>query len=221
MPMRRVENLFGCDDEGNVVGVANAGKLLENIPNKIRNAMGIIVNVNCLNKNGKEYLEIDVPSYPIGISCKGIYYYRSGNTMQILTGPALEDFLMRKRRATWDNLPLPAFSLSNVDDEIVTQFKLQAARKGRIDKSVLDESKSVLMEKLHLVNGSYLTNAAMLLFSKDPEKWQLGAYVKIGYFETDADLLYQDEIHGSILEQIDKIVEVVYLKYMKAKITYD
>ena len=36
-----------------------------------------------------------------------------------------------------------------------------------------------------------------------PEKWQLGAYVKIGYFETDADLLYQDEIHGSILEQID------------------
>ena len=58
-------------------------------------------------------------------------------------------------------------------------------------------------------------------FSKDPEKWQLGAYVKIGYFETDADLLYQDEIHGSILEQIDKIVELVYLKYMRAKITYE
>ena len=61
----------------------------------------------------------------------------------------------------------------------------------------------------------------MLLFSKDPEKWQLGAYVKIAFFETDADLLYQDEIHGSILEQIDKIVELVYLKYMKAKITYE
>ncbi|MCI9110141.1 MAG: hypothetical protein HFI00_18615 [Lachnospiraceae bacterium] len=62
---------------------------------------------------------------------------------------------------------------------------------------------------------------AMLLFSKDPEKWQLGAFVKIGFFETDADLLYQDEVHGSILEQIDKIVELVYLKYMKAKITYE
>ena len=36
-----------------------------------------------------------------------------------------------------------------------------------------------------------------------------------------ADLLYQDEIHGSILEQIDKIVELVYLKYMRAKITYE
>src|SRR5699024_1340157 len=30
-----------------------------------------------------------------------------------------------------------------------------------------------------------------------------------------------DEIHGSILEQIAKIVELVYLKYMRAKITYE
>ena len=86
---------------------------------------------------------------------------------------------------------------------------------------MLNEPKDALMEKLHLTNGAYLTNAAMLLFSKDPERWQLGAYVKIGYFENDADLLYQDEVHGSILEQIDKIVELVYLKYMRAKITYD
>lgn len=157
----------------------------------------------------------------IGISCKGVYCYRSGSTRQILTGPALEAFLMRKRGATWDNLPLPAFSMNDVDDEIVAHFKQWAAKKGRIDQSVLDEPKDALMEKLHLMNGPYLTNAAMLLFSKDPEKWQLGAYVKIGYFETDADLLYQDEIHDSILEQIDKIVELVYLKYMKAKITYE
>ena len=61
----------------------------------------------------------------------------------------------------------------------------------------------------------------MLLFGRDPEKWQLGAYIKIGYFETDSDLKYQDEVHGSVLEQVDKAVELVYLKYMKAKITYE
>ena len=212
---------IGCDDDGNIIGLFNARKLLEDIPNKIRDVMGIIVGVNLLEQNGKEYIEIDVPPYPIGISCKGVYYYRSGSTRQILTGPALEAFLMRKRGATWDNLPLPAFSIADVDDEIVARFKQLATKKGRIDESLLDESKETLMEKLHLVNGNYLTNSAMLIFSKDPEKWQLGAYVKLGYFETDADLVYQDEIHGSILEQIDKIVELVHLKYMKAKITYD
>lgn len=212
---------IGCDDNGNIIGLPNARKLLEDIPNKIRDAMGIIVGVNLLEKGGKYYLEIDVPAYPIGISCKGIYYYRSGSTRQILTGPALEAFLLRKRGVTWDNLPLPAFSLKDVDDKVVEYFKQLAVKKGRIDKSVLDDSKAELMEKLHLINGDYLTNAAMLLFSKDPEKWQLGAYVKIGYFETDAELIYQDEIHGSLLEQVDKIVELVYLKYMKAKIFYE
>lgn len=41
------------------------------------------------------------------------------------------------------------------------------------------------------------------------------------FFETDADLIYQDEIHGSLLDQIDRISEIVHLKYMKAKITYE
>lgn len=158
--------------------------------------MGIIVGVNLYEKSQKAYIEIDVPAYPIGISCKGIYYYRSGSTRQILSGPALEAFLMRKRGATWDNMPLPAFTIDDVDDNVIEHFKKWASKKGRIDQSVLNEPKEVLMDKLHLKNGAYLTNAAMLMFSKDPEKWQLGAFVKIGYFESDADLIYQDEIHG-------------------------
>lgn len=127
---------------------------------------------------------------------------------------------MKKRGATWDNLPIPAFPMDDIDESIINRFKKLAIKKGRVNPSILDETNRSLMEKLHLINGDYLTNAAMLLFSKDPEKWQLGAYVKIGFFESDADLLYQDEIHGSILEQIDKIVEIVHLKYMKAQITY-
>ena len=45
--------------------------------------------------------------------------------------------------------------------------------------------------------------------------------VPVGFFENDADLRYQDEIHGSILEQIDKIIEILHLKFMKAKISYE
>lgn len=41
------------------------------------------------------------------------------------------------------------------------------------------------------------------------------------FLYTFADLLYQDEIHGSLIEQIDQLMEVLHLKYMKAKITYD
>ena len=212
---------IGKDDSGHVVGIKNSKKLMEDIPNKLQNTMGIIADVNLHRNKGKEYIEISVPQYPIGITYKGVYYYRSGSTLQRLAGPALEEFLLRRRGATWDHSPLPIFKMKDVDDGIIKRFKELAANKGRIDPKLLDEPKEVLLEKLRLINGDYLTNAAMLLFSKEPDRYQLGSYIKIGYFETDADLIYQDEIHGSILEQVDKAIELIYTKYMRAKIRYE
>lgn len=211
---------IGCNDDGKVVGVPDTKKLLEDIPNKITQSLGIVADVNLLVEDDKEYIEIVVPAYPTGITYKGVYHYRSGSTKQVLTGPALENFLQGKHGMTWDNMPIPVFTMDDVQDSMVDKFKKLAAEKGRIDPELLNEPKEVLLEKLHLTSGGYLTNAAMMLFGKDPEKWQLGAFVKIGYFETDADLMYQDEVRGSLLEIVDKIVELVYLKYMRAKITY-
>jgi len=58
---------IGIDDAGNVVGVENSKKLLEDLPNRIKNLMGVVANVNMLTKDGKEFLEIKVnpSSYPI------------------------------------------------------------------------------------------------------------------------------------------------------------
>lgn len=212
---------IGINDKGEPVGLKNSAKLLEDLPNKIRDALGIIAEINLLGDASAPYLEIVVPPYPVAISCKGVYYYRSGSTNQKLTGAELESFILRRRGVSWDRMPLPAFGYNDIDDNAVALFKKWATKKGRIDAEALDEPKEVLMERLHLTEAGYLTNAAMLLFSRDPEKWQLGAYTKIGFFASDADLRYQDEIHGSLLEQVDRIMEVVHLKYMKAMISYE
>ncbi len=194
---------------------------MEDLPNKIRDALGIIAEVNLMKKDGLDVIEISIPSYNVPISCKGAYYTRSGATNQKLTGLELEHFIMRKRGATWDNSPLPIFTEKDISEDAIESFKKRAVNKSRIDESVLKEKTHELLKKLHLVNNGYLTNAAMLLFSKDPESWQIGAYIKIGYFETDADLRYQDEVHGPLLEQADRAIEVLHLKYMKAMISYD
>lgn len=213
---------IGVDDNGNVLGLSNVRKLLEDIPNKIRDAMGIVVSVDVLNKDGKDYLEISVPPYPIPVSCKGAYYIRCGSTKQTLSGPELEAFILRKRGISWDNMPMPLFRENDIDTGVIKKFIKWAEAKGRIEtEGLANISKMELMEKLHLVKDNYLTNAAMLLFSNDPERLQLGAYIKIGFFANDADLLYQDEIRGSLLDQVEKTIELVYLKYMKARITYN
>ena len=61
----------------------------------------------------------------------------------------------------------------------------------------------------------------MLLFHPDPEKFVTNAYVKIGFFESDSDLRFQDEVHGNLFEQVEKTMELLFTKYIKAMISYD
>ena len=65
---------IGKDDNGKVVGIQGSKKLLEDLPNKITNALGIIADVNLRTEDGKDYLEIVVDKYPSLISYHGRYY---------------------------------------------------------------------------------------------------------------------------------------------------
>jgi ATP-dependent DNA helicase RecG len=66
-----------------------------------------------------------------------------------------------------------------------------------------------------------LKRAALLLFHPDPEKFVTGAYIKIGFFRTNSDLLFQDEIHGNLFEQVEKTMELILTKYTRALISYE
>ncbi len=60
-----------------------------------------------------------------------------------------------------------------------------------------------------------------MLFSDEPERYVSGAWIKLGFFVTDDDLRYQDEIHGNLFTQVEKAMEVLKLKYLKAYISYE
>lgn len=66
-----------------------------------------------------------------------------------------------------------------------------------------------------------LKRAALLLFHEDPERWFTGAFVKVGMFRSNADLLYHDEIHGDLFAQMERTIEILRTKYMIAWITYE
>ena len=80
---------IGIDDSNRVVGVANAQRLLADIPNKIVTTLGIVTEVNLLFKDRRDYIEIVVSPSNIPIAYRGSYHYRSGSTKQELKGAAL------------------------------------------------------------------------------------------------------------------------------------
>ena len=106
---------IGTDDRGHVVGLPDSKKLLEDLPNKIQNYLGIIVDVNLHEKDGKEYIEIDVPPISYPVSYRGEYHYRSGSTKQQFVGSALTDFLLRKTGQKWDAVPYDGITVDMLD----------------------------------------------------------------------------------------------------------
>ena len=59
---------IGRNDRGEVVGVADILRLLEEIPNRVQSLLGIVVNVDLRSDCGRDYLRIVVPPHPTPIS---------------------------------------------------------------------------------------------------------------------------------------------------------
>lgn len=212
---------IGLYDNGEVQGVQEAKKLMEDIPNKVRDMMGILVEVNLKEKDEKQYIEIVTEAYPYPVSFRGKYYQRRGATNQELKGAALDRFMLRKQGKTWDGVPVPYLKAEDLDNATFDLFRKYAKRSGRMEEADLTDDNYGLLEKLRLYEGSYLKRAAALLFHSDPEKYVTGAFVKVGFFREGMDLVYQDEVHGNLFQQIVKLMDLLCTKYMKAIITYE
>ena len=214
---------IGVDDNGKIIGVNNARKLMEDIPNKVRDTMGMLVNVNLINYNGLEYIQIVVPSCSMPVTYRGKYYFRSGSTLQELGGVALHDFLLQKMNLSWDSTPVPTATLDDIDRSAIDYFLRCATDARRLNADVLHDSTEQVIKNLRLINEQgQLTIAAMLLFGKDVLRWCTNAQFRIGRFGTDvSDLITQDSIACPLVLMPDRIIEVLRSKYLITPIHYE
>lgn len=90
-----------------------------------------------------------------------------------------------------------------------------------MSKDELDISNRELLEKLHLMRDGKLKRSAVLLFHGDPSVVQVGSHVQIGRFGKGADLMYQDTLEGSLICTADKVIDLIFLKYLKAKVSFE
>ena len=211
---------IGIDDAGNVVGVKDVKKLMEDIPNKIQSGLGIVADVNKHTKDGKDYLEIKVDPSSFPISYHGEFHYRSGATKQQLTGIALTEFITKKTGVRWEDVTVDGITVDDLDAESFKIFRREALRSKRMTEAELNISNEELLSKLKLLSNGKLKRSAVLLFYGDPSIVQVGSFVKVGKF-ANGTVEYHDDLEGSLISTAYKVVDLIYLKYLKAKITYE
>jgi ATP-dependent DNA helicase RecG len=164
---------------------------------------------------------VTVGAYPSPISYRGVYYLRSGSTTQELTGNALDEFMNRKQGKTWDGVPVPYVKVEDFYPDAFRVFREKAVSSKRLMPEDVEGNDAELLHRLKLVEGEYLLRAAPMVFHQDPDNWAIGSYVKIGYFANDADILYQDEIGGSLITVPDRVMDTIFTKYFIGLIHYE
>lgn len=215
--------LVGVDDSGNVIGVDNAKKLLEDLPNKIVSTTGVIPEVSLIEDGGKEYIRIYIGRSNTPVTYNGRLYFRSGSTLQEMDGMAAQNFLLNKMGISWDARIIEGTSTNDIDPSAINYFVRKGISKGRLAEDTANDSIEKILGNLKLMSeDGRMTMAALLLFGKDPQKYCLNARFKIGRFGNEAgELITQDLIDGNLIQMADRVMNVLSSKYLVRPIHYE
>jgi len=210
--------IIGKKDNGDIVGIRNFKKLMTEIPNTVKNLMNFYPSVEYVTENGKTYLIVTVEPQHEAVDLRGVYYKRSGSTTVRITGGELRDFLMEKGGLVWTNLISKEAKLSDISPEAVSTFIKRGQEIGHISSVANPDDIEGVLRRYRLMTDDGITNAAAVLFGKDPVAVSHAAVTKIGLFAKNSGrILMEDIIEGPIVFQPDETMKRLLEKYTQPR----
>lgn len=191
-----------------IKGLEYTNSLLGDLTNKIVNLLGIHPQIDFIKVNKKDVLQIKVKKSTLPVSYKGKYYTRVGNTTREMQGEELRSFFIKG--TNWDGLT-ENYGLDEIDTETVRKFIRMAVRSGRLRTEDEKEDIKTIFKKLKLIINGKLTNGAIMLFGKNPQKYFINALVRVGRFkdETETTIIGDRRIEGNLFKQIEEAEEAI------------
>ena len=149
----------------------------------------------------------------------GLIRKRFNTAAELVTGlyAALVEYLEVKELIRWgpfDAAPCVKAVLGDLDFERMTRF-IRTARRVRQFPLIEDSSPEELLEHLNLLNDERLTNAAVLLFGKSPQRFLISSEIKCAHFhgtEIAKPIPSYQVYKGTAFELVDQAVDFVLSK---------
>jgi len=191
---------IGISDSGEVKGVNLNNETIKNIADKIASLLGIHPEIELETTEEKEVIKILVKPSPIPISFKGKYYERVGNTTREMNPERLKEFLLKG--ANWDGLINKDASFDEIDGETIKLFIRKARSAGRLTIFEEDADIKTIFEHLKLSVKGKLTNASIILFGKEPQKYFINAVLRIVRLKNQTIIVGDRLITGNLFNQV-------------------
>jgi ATP-dependent DNA helicase RecG len=206
--------ISGVSDDGKIIGENCSEKNVRNITNRIADSIKINPHIEVNEIENKKILLIEVAKSSLPISYRGKYYKRVGNTTREMSESELITFF--QKWSNWDSLTNNC-SLEEIDENTLNKFINRGLNNGRLNQISVKDSLLSKLEHLGLRQENKLTNAAVILFAKNPQKYFPNAVVRIGRFEDEITIIGDKLIEGNLFNQIEEadkeIINMINVRY--------
>lgn len=190
---------IGVRDDGTIVGCQLSDADYQQIVNQLVDVLGMRPVVRREILDGVEVISITATPAGIPVTYKGRYYTRVGSTNRTMASDQLSRRFLETSGQTWDALLSP-WGTDTIDKRLVERFVRLA--QARLPMASGDDIARVL-QNLQLLREDRLTNAAVLLFTAEPQRLFTLAQVRIGRFQ-GANILDSHDFSHSLWEQVDE-----------------
>lgn len=197
--------LLGGRDDGSVVGVDLGTESLQHWTNEIKQKTepSIIPTIIEVNFQDKRLVVLSISEYPIKpISYSGRYYQRKNNSNHQMSAAEVANAYWLTMQYSWDAFPYPKADFIDLDMEAIDAFIKKVDAIGRFK---LAGDKEEALTKLRFVQDGVVTNAAMILFSKE----NLFYNVHIGRFKSPTLIVADTMVNGRLYDVIEKSMAVI------------
>jgi len=197
--------LIGVTPDVEIIGAAVDEQALEKWTAQIALATepSVAADAEILHAGEKRVAVLTIPEMPIKpVAVNGRCYKRLGPHNHLLTAAEIAELYALTTGRSWDNLPMESATFEDLDLSKIAKYieTANARHRRRIDKS---ESPFTIFDKLRLIRNGKITNAAILLFGKEPQVFFPQAKIKAGRFKSETVIVDDAEIGGTLIEQID------------------
>ncbi|ODS39786.1 hypothetical protein BEH94_01400 [Candidatus Altiarchaeales archaeon WOR_SM1_SCG] len=192
---------------GKVVGQEVSDSTLRSISQKIRQKIKpeISPEITVLGTGKEKVIEVKVKE-GLNKPCylNGIAYKRVGTENSVIPPEELERIIMERRKNQWDKQISPDADFKDMDEEKVRWFLKEGIRQKRMNIPEDTPADDILM-RIKLSKDGRLTNAAVLLFSKEPEFIQSGVKcIVLPTTEFVKPYTSYCSYEGTLFDQVDK-----------------
>lgn len=205
--------VIGVSDKGEVPGVNIGKRTIESLANQVKQNTDPMVypSIRVEESDKKQVVVMEVvEGKQKPVLAFGRAYRRVGKSNQKLGFEGIRNLALGTSKVYWDERVCEDASLGDIDEEKVRLFLRKAKYERRLELDLVTPVRESL-EKLKLLREGMPTNAAILLFGKNPQRFFAQSETRCARFKGTKPLEFIDMkvFGGNIIDQREDVVEFV------------